>query len=207
MARKIVAPQRREQIVEALFQCLVDNGHEKISVKDIARRAGLHYGVIHYYFKSKDEIISALADYIISRYDGMLQERTRGAHSAWERIHMVIAVLVDESIFNREMNRVFYNLVQMAFERKAVSASLRKLLRVYRDILAGVIKEGIESGEFIRQDAGESASLMVALIEGMALQWVIEPKALDRKKVHKLAADTVRKHLMGNEAEIDCEGG
>ena len=88
MSRKSVAPKRREQIVEALFQCLADNGHETVTVKDIAERANLHYGVIHYYFKSKDDIVSAMADSIIARYEKLLLERIRSIPSARERIEV-----------------------------------------------------------------------------------------------------------------------
>jgi len=195
MARKIVAPERREQIVEALFDCLADKGHEKVTVKDIASRADLHYGVIHYYFDSKDDIVSAMSESIISKYDSLLLERIETFHSASEKLQVAIDFLVDEFIFNRRLNRVFYNLVQMAFERKTVRAALRKQLRAYRDRIAEAIEEGMESGEFARLDADRIASLMVALVEGMALQWMIEPRALNRDDVFKLITDTMGNYL------------
>lgn len=195
MARKVVAPQRREQIVEALFNCLADNGYEKVTVKDIAKRANLHYGVIHYYFKSKDDIVTAVSDYIITRSDKLLQERVHPNLSARDKLSVAIDYLVDESIFNRPMNRVFYNLVQMAFEQKSVSAALRRLLRVYRNKLAEVIEEGVENGEFAPCDPNEIASLMLASVEGMALQWVIEPRAVKRNSVKGLIQKTMEAHL------------
>lgn len=195
MARKVVAPQRREQIVGALFQCLSEKGHEKVTVKDIAERAGLHYGVIHYYFQSKDEIVSALSDTIVSRYERLLLDRVRNIHSASEKIQVSLDFLIDEFIFNRRLNRVFYNLVQMAFEHKTVRAALRKQLRAYRGHIADVIAEGIEKGEFEQGRQSEIASVMVALIEGMALQWMIEPKALDRDVARKLISETLGRHL------------
>lgn len=195
MARKIVAPERREQIVEALFDCLADKGHEKVTVKDIAGRADLHYGVIHYYFDSKDDIVSALSESIISKYERLLLERIESFHSASDKLRVAIDFLVDEFIFNRRLNRVFYNLVQMAFERETVRAALRKQLRAYRRRIAEAIEEGMESGEFARLDAERIASLMVALVEGMALQWMIEPRALNRNDVLALITDTMGNYL------------
>jgi AcrR family transcriptional regulator len=202
MPRKVIAPQRREQIAEALFDCLADNGHETVTVKDIAKRANLHYGVIHYYFKSKDEIVSEMADAIITRYERLLLERIGTLRSASEKLRVALDFLVDQFIFNRRLNRVFYNLVQMAFERETVRRALRKQLRVYRDHIAEVVRDGIENGEFARRDSGETASLMVALVEGMALQWVIEPKALKRSEVRKLIEDTVVKYLTEPRGEV-----
>ena len=195
MPRKSVAPQRREQIVQALFECLAEKGHERVTVKDIASQANLHYGVIHYYFKSKDDIVTAMADSIISKYAGLLVERIATAQSVSEKLHKSIDFLVDEFIFNRRLNRVFYNLVQMAFERAAVRTALRKQLREYRRFIAEEMEEGIRSGELAPHDPQEFAGMLVALIEGMALQWMIESQALNRKNVRALIQNIVDKHL------------
>jgi AcrR family transcriptional regulator len=198
MPRKSVAPERREQIIEALFQCLAENGHESVTVKDIAKKAGLHYGVIHYYFKSKDEIVSAMAEATILKYNRLLSELVQSIPSASEKLQASLDFLVDEFIFNKRLNRVFYNLVQMAFEKKTVRDALRKQLRAYRRTVAEVLEEGVQNGEFKVKDAAQSAGLMVALIEGMALQWVIEPKALKRDEVRKSIEETVTRHLSGS---------
>jgi AcrR family transcriptional regulator len=195
MPRKIVAPQRREQIITALFDCLADKGHERITVKDIASRANLHYGVIHYYFKSKDDIVSAMADSIIAKYEGLLLERIQPIHSAAEKLQAAIDFLIDEFIFNRRLNRVFYNLVQMAYERKTVRVALQKQLQAYRGHIAEVVSEGIQNGEFAQRDTARVASLMVALVEGMALQWVINPNSLNRADVRMIIEDTIGNQL------------
>ncbi|RJP26340.1 MAG: TetR family transcriptional regulator [Candidatus Abyssobacteria bacterium SURF_5] len=198
MSRKIVAPQRRKQIADALFLCLAESGHETVTIKDIARRANLHYGVIHYYFKSKDEIVSEMADSIIAKYGNLLLERTRSAHSATEKINIAVDFLVEEFIFNRRLNRVFYNLVQMAFERETIRDALRRQLRAYRRHIAAVIAEGTTNGEFPARRSGPIASSLVALVEGMALQWVIDSRALERKEVHSLIREMVDHYLFGH---------
>jgi AcrR family transcriptional regulator len=195
MPRKNLAPQRRRQIVSALFDCLADCGHETVTIKDIARRANLHYGVIHYYFKSKDEIVSEMADFIISKYERLLLDRVQSAQSPTEKIQVAIGFLVDEFIFNRRLNRVFYNLVQMAFEREAVREALRRQLRVYREHIGEVVKEGIANGEFPARESERTAALIVAVIEGMALQWVIDPKKLERSEVSAVIRETIERHL------------
>lgn len=196
MPRKILAPQRRREIIQALFECLADSGHETVTVKDIARRANLHYGVIHYYFKSKDEIVSAMADFIIAKYERLLLNRIHRSVSAREKLEVAIDFLVDEFIFNRRLNRVFYNLVQMAFERETVQDALRRQLRVYRGHIKEVLEEGAAGGEFDVRDSERTATLVVALIEGMALQWVIDSRKLDRQAVLQSIRETVECQLL-----------
>jgi len=192
----MLTEERRKQITDALFNCLADSGHETVTIKDIAGRAGLHYGVIHYYFKSKDQIVSAMADSIISKYERLLLLQIQPARCAAEKISLALDFLVDEFIFKRRLNRVFYNLVQMAFERPSVRDALRRQLRAYRGHITEAVNEGIASGEFRAANGDDSAVLMVALIEGMALQWVIDPKKLDRTQVHQTIRNAIDRHLL-----------
>ncbi|UCD59290.1 MAG: helix-turn-helix transcriptional regulator [Candidatus Hydrogenedentota bacterium] len=37
-----------------LFDLLAEKDYEKVTVKDIARHANVHYGVIHSYFKGQE---------------------------------------------------------------------------------------------------------------------------------------------------------
>jgi AcrR family transcriptional regulator len=196
MPRKSVAPERREQIVQALFQCLAEKGHESVTVKDIAKKAGLHYGVIHYYFKSKDDIVTAMSEFIVSRYGQLLSNEIDSAGTATDRLRAALDFLVDEFIFNPGLNRVFYNLVQMAFENETIRVALREQLRIYRRLIEETVQAGIESGEF-EGNASETARLMVALVEGTALQWTIEPKVLDRDEVHASILKTIEGLLTG----------
>jgi len=44
MGRKSIAHKRREQILWALYECLAENGHEKVTIKVIAGQAKLAPG-------------------------------------------------------------------------------------------------------------------------------------------------------------------
>ena len=68
MGRKIMKEERREQILEALYRCLLKKPFKETSIKDIAREAGVNHGVLHYYFSDKEEILLKFLDHLIERY-------------------------------------------------------------------------------------------------------------------------------------------
>ena len=68
MPRISVKEQRRLQILEALNDCLLTTSFSQTSIKDIARKANVNHGVLHYYFKSKDDILLNYIDFIIEKY-------------------------------------------------------------------------------------------------------------------------------------------
>lgn len=178
MGRKSTAGQRRSEIVWALYDCLAEQGHEKVTIKVIASRAGLPYGVIHYYFNSKDDIISELGQALVDRYTRMLDERLADAQTDREEIAMAVDFVVDELIFDRRLNRVFFNLIQMAFEREPLHQVLTAMFRVYRQRFVDVLRAA-----GIGTRSASIGAAVVALAEGFALQWMVEPGVLTKKDV------------------------
>lgn len=52
----------RSRILEAAFQCLAARGYASLSVRDIARDAGVNHALISYYFGGKDRLVIAVLD-------------------------------------------------------------------------------------------------------------------------------------------------
>jgi AcrR family transcriptional regulator len=55
---------RREQILAAARTCFLRNGLHATSMQDLIREAGLSVGAVYRYFKSKNEIINAIAEVV-----------------------------------------------------------------------------------------------------------------------------------------------
>ena len=49
--------QRRRQLVSAVVECMAQEGFERTTTRNIADRAGVSIGMLHYYFKSKKELV------------------------------------------------------------------------------------------------------------------------------------------------------
>lgn len=183
MGRKNISGKRREELVWALFDCLARQGHEQVTVKMIAAQAGVAHGAIHYYFKGKEEIVSTLVELISEKYTSLFDEFVKVAPPGPESMELILDFLVDEFIVQTQLNRVFYNLVQMGFEREIVLKPLQNMLRQYREKMARMLF--LHSGtEF---DPVQAAAL-VAVIEGLALQWMVDPDAFTRNEARRQVA-------------------
>jgi AcrR family transcriptional regulator len=187
MGRISNADQRRTEIVWALYECLAEQGHEKVSIKVIAAKAGMPHGVIHYYFKSKDDIIASLAQALVDLYTEKLETRLAKARTARQAITIAVDLVVDELIFNRPLNRVFFNLIQMAYEREALHDVMTDMFRAYRGRFVDVLTTA-GMGE---QRSRSISTAVVALAEGFSLQWMIEPRGFTIKEVKEAIAQTV----------------
>ena len=75
MGRKPVRDERRKQILEAVHTCLLEKPFHKTSIKDIAQKAGLNHGALHYYFKNKEDLLLEYIDYSKNKFDSIFYER------------------------------------------------------------------------------------------------------------------------------------
>ena len=186
MGRKSIAHKRREQILWALYDCLSEKGHEKVTINTIAAQAKLSPGIIHYYFKSKDEIVSVLAEAIIEKYGDMFDLRLSEAGLNEQPIDILIDFLVD-IILDHPLNHVFYNMVQMSFEREQLQTVMQTMLESYRNKLSEVI---IKSGA--NRDSPLLGAALLAVTEGTTLQVLMDPRAFKRDDVRQIISAAVQ---------------
>jgi AcrR family transcriptional regulator len=185
MGRKSIAHKRREQIVWSLYECLAKKGHEKVTINAIAAKAKLSPGIIHYYFNSKDEIVSILAEAIIQKYGDILDTRLSEEKRDKQPTDILIDFLVD-IILDHPLNQVFYNIVQMSFERKQLKMVMKTMLESYRRKLAeAIVKTGANPDNTLL------GAKLVAVTEGITLQVLIDPKSFKRDDVRQLILATV----------------
>lgn len=80
MARTPNTEARRTEITRALLTVIAQHGYEKATIQSIAQQAGLAPGLIHYHFKSKQEILVSLIEMMASvargRYEQILGDVT-----------------------------------------------------------------------------------------------------------------------------------
>ncbi|MBI4830442.1 MAG: TetR/AcrR family transcriptional regulator [Candidatus Lindowbacteria bacterium] len=195
MPRKKITDQRRQQIFEGFFECLSMGGHEQITIKDIARAANVSYGVMHYYFKSKKEIVFAFVEDYVGQQEELLRSLISASDSPWERLRKIISFLIDKFIFDQKVNRVFLNLYQMASNDEEIRNCMKNSYAHYRKIVQDVIEFGISRGEFARVNPEKSALLFVGCIEGIWLQISMDPALSTNKAIYDLLYENVQLQL------------
>ncbi len=65
---------RRQQIVAAARRCVIEEGFHKTTMADVIRESGLSAGAVYGYFKSKEEIVAAIAEDALSAVDELFQK-------------------------------------------------------------------------------------------------------------------------------------
>jgi AcrR family transcriptional regulator len=90
-------PGKRERLVAAAIQLLHEQGIERTTLADIAQLADVPPGNVYYYFKTKDEVISAVVDAHVRRVTETLAAIDARHRSPKARLKTLVRELASRS--------------------------------------------------------------------------------------------------------------
>ena len=67
-------PETRERVIRAAVECILEEGFYRASTNRIAERAGLTWGVIQYYFGTRENLMLAVVQHSVDRLRDTLAE-------------------------------------------------------------------------------------------------------------------------------------
>src|SRR2546422_72143 len=103
-----VAPLRREQIVRATIRCLARDGYAGLTMKKVARTAGVSQGILHYYFADKRAILVAALEMVMADLDRRVAAaQARGPRGPRARLRALITACLRLATEGREFLVVF----------------------------------------------------------------------------------------------------
>jgi AcrR family transcriptional regulator len=166
---------RREQILAAARTCFLRNGLHSTSMQDLIREAGLSIGAVYRYFRSKNEIISAIAEQVaggLATHWRDIADRDPDLPLADAMVEML--ELVDEQV-GPEGN--FPLAVQIWAESQldpAIGDIVRARYGAMREVFLILAERAAKRGELAPgSDPAAVATSLFSLIPGYALQRMI----------------------------------
>ena len=139
----------REQIVAAAEQHFSRYGYEKTAVSDLAKAIGFSKAYIYKFFDSKQAIGEAICSKTLNAIVAAVDEAVAGAPTATEKFRRMFKSLTTTSVSLFFNDRKLYDIAASSAAEGWPSA--RAYAQRIRQILADVVREGRESGEFERK--------------------------------------------------------
>jgi AcrR family transcriptional regulator len=176
MGRKPVRNERRKQILEAVHTCLLEKSFHKTSIKDIAQKAGLNHGALHYYFKSKEDLLLEYIEYTKKKFDKIFYERFKtdfeksaaDLQTFQNKMHWTL----NEIAFNQELAHIYTEIWAHALYNEKIMNKLKDMYRAWREQVILEVNNFVDS----RKEAKRISSTIMALWEGMSLMAIFFDK-------------------------------
>ena len=191
-----VAPLRREQIVRATIRCLARDGYAGLTMKKVARTAGVSQGILHYYFADKRAILVAALAAVTADLDRRVATaQARGSREPRTRLRALITACLRLAVEEREFWIVFVEFWgEMMHDRRLreINAALYERMR---RLIGAVVVQGVRAGTFRHTDGRRAAAVVLGLVDGVSLQLTFDPAAFSVADATRFCGDAVLRYL------------
>lgn len=196
MSKADVAAERKDQIVRATVDCITKYGYHNFSMQDVARTAGVSKGIIHYYFLNKDELMMSVLDKVAGDIEQGLLSEMESITDARRKFEVFLEVCFDVVRSTKEYYQVNMDFWTQINQKEEVRKVIARHYGKFRESAVGVISEGINAGVFRQIDPLEYASYVIAVIDGLSLQWLFDENAFDYDNITKRSAGLLLEGLL-----------
>lgn len=182
----------RGELLAAARRVIRRAGFAGVTVGEITREAGASLGLLNYHFGSKDQVLAEAFDEIARSELAEIEAIARRGDPAAERL----AACLDVSDWGDGES---WTLWLDAWGASGRVEALRVTLGFYADgwraCLAGVLDDGVRDGSWACEDPAQSASLIVAMIDGIGLQAMLHPDEVTPERASAWARRIVAAEL------------
>lgn len=157
------------QILEAARHLIADEGYHNFTMRGIAQNSGIHLKSLQYYFRTKQEMLTAVVNYTIEKYyfqpyAKLFAEKSAG--TAEERFSVMLDYLLDD-LSNEFTARLFPELWALGSHDKDVADALDVFYCRHVESVTTMV-EGINPA-LTRRAATHRAAMIAMMIEGLLL--------------------------------------
>lgn len=133
--------ETREEILHAALRILIEEGYRAMSMRRIAAQCGMKLGNLTYHFPTREDLVQALLDAVISSYEAEFSAISHDPSASPEQRLELYCELVLEDIRSKKTTRLFPELWALANHDTFVFERVHDLYRRARAPLEDVVAE------------------------------------------------------------------
>ena len=172
---------RREEILRATVDEVIERGFASTRVADVAARLGISTGLVFYHFDSKEALLSQAFGYAAERDLERLDALAQGRGSAARRLGRILALYgPDES---GAAWPLWIDAWATSLRSPEMAEVSRRLDLRWKDTVAEIVRQGVASGEMTCADPAAAAWRLTAMLDGLAVQVTVHEGVVSRRQV------------------------
>lgn len=152
------------EILSAAEAAFTEYGYRKVTMDDVAERAGITRTALYYYYKNKEELFLAMLDGELIRYRAAQQ----AALCAAESVNAKFSVFAREySLLRQTFGSVFrITHADITGSPEVAKAMKTRLASIHSELLSSIILSG---GKVSKKDAEKAGAVLALAVRGIVI--------------------------------------
>ena len=168
---------RAARIVDAMRTSVGERGTAGSTFDQVARAAGVSRGLLHYYFRTKEQLLVEVVRRDCDVRLGQLDAQLAAARSADDVVAGLVASLDDLVRHDPVFVTLIFELFTLSRRNEEIASEFAELLRRQRERLAELLRAKEADGVLVLRAAPEAVvDVIFALGDGVAMRMLAEPE-------------------------------
>lgn len=192
--RRLAAATRREEILQTAVAEIERRGFESTRVADIAGVLGISPALVFYHFTTKDRLVAEAFEYAAERDLGRLERALRTGRSAPDRLRAVLKLYSPTGSSSPGWT-LWIDAWGAALRVPELRDVSRRVDLHWKEAVARVIADGVDSGDFRCADPHVAAWRITALLDGLAIQVRVHYGVLTKRQMEAWVREQAEREL------------
>lgn len=186
MGRFEIKEVRRVQLIEATIASIAKRGFAETTLADVADGAKLSRGIVNFYFRSKEELLVETLRHMAQDYEAFWMTAVAKAGPApADKLNAMIEADFHPTAASRKHVTVWYAFWGEARWRPEYLRLCAELSDRYFEQTRALCQSIVDAGGYRDVDAAGVARGLNAMIDGLWLDILINPKSVDRSEAKR----------------------
>lgn len=185
---------RRQQILEAAFTVACKSRLQGLTIRAIAKEAGLSSGLVLFHFESRERLLVALLDWLLATtIVGVPDPEILALPTAKQRMLAVMHQELQLIPARKARLELFFDYWVVGLGDSKIRGRIRRALKRYRDTLEILAAQCVleEPERYPNVTGADLASMVAAAIQGCVIQAVVDSRSFSSEKVLRTLAAVV----------------
>ena len=162
--------KRRQQIIDAAKQALIEGGANSLVLRDVADQIGITHGNLQYYFPTKNDLLIAIFDQAVEKYTESMRVAVSETSTRKGRLDAIIDAGIAE--LKSPETALWRMMMSLADHNPDMATILKKENDLYEQVVAEELK--LISPNLSLQRRRHIARIIHAILDGLGIQFSYE---------------------------------
>lgn len=159
---------KRDSILDVVEQLIATKGYANLTIPDLIAAAGMSKGAFYHYYPAKADVLEALLDRRLDRWQDIIEPIAQSGASATDRMLKILQTLGVVKLQDRDflidsLRNLYADENALVHHRTRIGAAQR-----FTPILGHVVEAGVQAGEFRAQDPFGATRVVISLLQDCA---------------------------------------
>ena len=170
MPKIVDRQQKREEIAKQSISLLTKSSFLELTVSQVAKNANVAKGSIYRYFSSKEDILFAIIEQIMSEYDKEVTKNIESSDYTEDKVLSLFQLCISKNSIDEKRRKIYKDFTSIC-----LSSSNQKMVNFQKEIkvkyilwLKNILADGIKN-QSLKSEAIDFADGLFAMAEGILL--------------------------------------